>query len=80
MKNFLLTVAKLDEVLFRGQAHEVALPTEGGEITVLAHHMPLVTLLKEGAVVVKHSDKEEQFSIQGGTAEINQKEVTVLVR
>lgn len=77
---FLLTIAKLDEVLFRGQANEVTLPTEEGEIAVLAHHMPLVTLLKAGTIIVKYADKEEQFSIQGGTAEINQKEATVLVR
>ncbi|HYF10008.1 MAG TPA: hypothetical protein VD967_00140 [Candidatus Paceibacterota bacterium] len=80
MATFPLTVAKLDEVLFRGNADEVILPGEAGEMAVLAHHMPLVTLLKEGVVRVKHGGKEESFPIKGGTAEINSREVTVLVR
>ena len=49
-------------------------------MTILAHHMPLVTLLKEGVIRVKYEDKEERIEIKGGTAEINKKEVTVLVR
>ncbi|MCE9644255.1 hypothetical protein K8Q93_03375 [Candidatus Parcubacteria bacterium] len=77
---FSLTVAKLDEVLFRGEAEEVILPSEAGEMAVLAHHMPLVALLKEGVVRVKHQGREESFSIKGGTVEINTKETTVLVR
>ena len=80
MSSFLLTVAKLDEVLFRGEVDSLSLPGEAGEMTVLAHHMPLVALLKEGVVRLTREGGEEGFEIKGGTAEINKSEVTVLVR
>jgi len=80
MVAFQLTVARLDEVLFHGEAEEVTLPSEAGQMSVLAHHMPLVALLKEGEIVIRHGGKEERISIQGGTAEINKQETTVLVR
>ena len=79
MNKFLLTITKLDGVLFRGEVESVTLPGSAGEMTVLAHHMPLVTLLKSGQIIVKDDNKEEKFSITSGTAEINKKEVTILV-
>ena len=37
-----------ERVVFSDEINQVSLPTEDGEITVLPHHIPLVTILKPG--------------------------------
>ena len=47
-----VVIAKVDETFFNGEAHSLTLPGVEGELTVLSGHMPLVTTLKRGTIVV----------------------------
>ena len=49
---FSLFIATIDTILFSGQARGVVCPGSDGELTILAHHTPLVTTLKGGVVRV----------------------------
>ncbi len=53
-----LGVYSLEKVLFNGEAVSVNCQTTTGEITVLDHHQPLISVLKKG--VMKIIDKEQK--------------------
>lgn len=57
----------------------VNLMTTSGEITVLADHIPLVTVLKPGVMEIKLSDGEtEIMSVSGGFMEVMRYKIVVL--
>ena len=41
-------IATPERVVFREQVRQVSVPTLDGEITVLPHHLPLVSILSPG--------------------------------
>ena len=77
---FTLTISRVDEMLFSGAAHSVTLPGEKGQLTVLAQHEPIITLLKNGIITVRTSEGEETFSIGKGICEVSNNQATVLVQ
>ena len=75
-----LTIAKIDQILFSGEAESVTVPGAAGEMTILTHHMPLITTLKAGTVLVKTKDeKPREFSITSGFLEVGKSETVILV-
>lgn len=79
-KTFHLTVARIGDNLFDGEAVSVSLPGEDGIFVVLANHEAFVTPLKPGNIVVETADGNKQlFDIQKGIAEISNNQATVLL-
>ena len=79
-KTFHLTVAKIGEKLFDGEAISASLPGEDGIFVVLANHEAFVTPLKQGLIQVETPEgKKETFEIQKGIAEISNNQATVLL-
>ncbi|MGE5540780.1 MAG: F0F1 ATP synthase subunit epsilon [Bacillota bacterium] len=79
-KTFHLTIAKVGENLFDGEAVSVTLPGEEGVFTVLANHEAFVTPLKAGEAHVETADgKKETFAIERGIAEVSSNQATVLL-
>ncbi len=72
-------IAKIDEVFFDGQAKSLTVPGSEGEMTVLPHHMPLITTLKKGVITVRDTNESKQLSIESGVLEIGKETVTVLL-
>ncbi len=81
MKTFHLTIAKIGENLFDGEAVSVTLPGVEGVFTVLAHHEPMVaTLVKGVAHVVPAEGESQRIDIdESGIAEISGNQATVLL-
>lgn len=67
-----------DRVVFEGPADAVILPTSTGQITVLANHIPLITVIVPGEVVVRHGASEELFVVDGGFLEVHDNAITLL--
>ncbi len=78
-KTFTLIIAKVNEQLFHGEAHSVTLPSSEGEITVLAHHTPLIATHKAGTITVGSETGKQEYVIEKGILEISNNSVTVLV-
>ena len=74
-----LVIAKVDEIFFDGEAHSVTVPGDEGEMTVLTHHMPLITTLKSGTVIVRADAGEQEFQIEGGIMEVSGESATVVL-
>lgn len=77
---FRLVVASVGETLFDGAAVSATLPTSAGEITVLPHHEPLVTTLKEGKILIRTTVQEpKQIDISSGVVEMSGNRAVVLL-
>ena len=73
-----LHIYSLSQTLHEGDAESVSLPTESGEIAVLNQHIPLVTTLKLGKIVVRNKTEENEINVHGGVAYTDGKELVVL--
>lgn len=80
-KTFHLTIAKVGEHLFDGEAESVTLPGVEGVFTVLANHEPFVSELKKGEARVRTAEGEVRtFPLhEAGVAEVSNNQVTVLL-
>lgn len=81
MKSFHLTIAKVGENLFDGDAHSVILPGTEGVFEVLPDHEALVARLAKGEAKVRAADGQTyHFEIHdGGIAEVSSGQATILL-
>jgi F-type H+-transporting ATPase subunit epsilon len=56
----------------------VILPGVAGEMGILPHHAPVLTILKYGVIKIRQNGKEELFAVAGGMAEVQPDIVTIL--
>lgn len=79
-KPFHLTVAKIGENLFDGEALQFTAPGVEGELTVLANHEAFVTPLKSGTLRIEAVDGARQdIVLEGGILEVSQNQATVIL-
>ena len=76
---FPLVITSVDSILFRGSARSVTCQGTEGLLTVLAHHMPFVTTLKPGTILVKTEEGEKEFAAQHGILEVHSGGATILL-
>ena len=75
-----LTIAKVDEVLFRGEAESLSCTGAFGDLTILPHHTSMVTPVKKGVLKVVDSEgKEIIFHTNDGILEVGGNEATVIL-
>ena len=80
MTTFHLIIASVGQTRFDGAAISATLPGEAGELTVLAHHEPIVTTLKPGRITVRETAGEpKRFDIEGGVLEMSANRAVVLL-
>lgn len=80
-KTFHLTIAKVGENLFDGEAVSATLPGSEGIFTVLAGHEAFVSALAAGEIrVMDAGEKLQTFNVPTtGIAEISRNQATVLL-
>jgi len=73
-------IVKVHGILWSGEADSVTAPAVEGELTILPHHVPLVTALNHGRLVVKQEGKEVfTHAVDGGVLEVTPQSVTMLL-
>jgi len=79
MKQIKLKIVTPEKILFENTVSQVSISTTMGEITVLPNHIPLVSELSPGEVVIKSSKGEEGLmAISGGFVEVLPDQVVIL--
>jgi ATP synthase F1 epsilon subunit len=73
-----ISILTPERPFWNGQADEIILPTETGEMGVLKNHAPLITGLDVGAINIRSKDEWNSYAIMGGFALIKQNQVTIL--
>lgn len=59
-----------DGVIYHDDIEQVTVPTTSGEITILPKHIPLVSVLKAGELVVQKDGRRLGLSVSGGIIEM----------
>jgi len=73
-------IARVNGILWSGEADAITAPGVEGELTALPNHVPLVTNLKPGRLVVKQKGKEVfTQDVERGVFEVTAESVTVLL-
>ena len=68
-----LQVISLKGVQYEGDIKSVNVKTTSGEITVLDHHLPLITVLTKGQLVVEDTNgKETVIHTESGFLEVKE--------
>ena len=66
-----LSIYSIKQTLLETQAERVTLPTVNGQITVLDHHLPMITLVNAGNVAYYTSQNQwQEILFPGGIAEV----------
>ncbi len=73
-----LSLITPDSTLFDGDVDSVSMPTPDGEITVLPHHIPLLTILAAGTVVARKGGSESVFAVSRGVVEVDGQTIKLL--
>ncbi len=72
-------IFKAEEVVYEGEAAKVTVPAQNGEMTILPHHISIVTNLQRGRLIVfKNDDEKFQTEINGGVCSFFNDCVSVL--
>ena len=76
MASFVLRILNPKHVVFQGEVSSVFLPGDCGEFELLAYHVPIVSLLKEGEIVV---DWKTRIPIKSGMVRFLADECVILL-
>ena len=63
---------------FDGDVDEVIVPGSEGEMGILPHHAPLISMLGQGVLRLKRGGEEQEFAIFGGFLQVRPDRVVVL--
>ena len=75
---FNLRVVSVERSLFEGDVDFVVANGAAGELGILPHHAPLMTILKPGALKIRQGGEEQLLFVGGGFLEVLPDRVTVL--
>jgi F-type H+-transporting ATPase subunit epsilon len=68
-----------ERLLVSGEVEQVLVPGTEGDMTILAHHAPVLTTLRPGLLEIGFSGgKAQHYFVRGGFAEVNPNGLTVL--
>lgn len=73
-----IKVTTPEGVIFEDNVDSATIPTQTGEITVLPNHIPLVSALSPGEIILKKDGKNEYMSVGTGFIEVNNNQITIL--
>jgi F-type H+-transporting ATPase subunit epsilon len=78
MATFHFDLVSPEKVLFSGEVSQVDVPGSEGDFGVLAGHVPLVTTLRPGILVIYSERDAQRIVVDGGFAEVGPSGLTVL--
>lgn len=79
MKSFTLEVITQEQHLLTETITTLTVPTESGEITILADHQPLFTKLSSGEMTYEAGGKKYFFAITGGFIDVSPRNIATIL-
>ena len=73
-----LEIVTPEKRAFVGDVDEVIVPGSEGELGILPHHAPLISMLGHDVLRLKRGGQEEEFAIFGGFLQVRPDRVVVL--
>ena len=78
MKTIKLKIVTPERIVLEGEAQQVTLPTQMGEITILPDHVPLISNIKTGIIEAHQNGDVVPMAVSGGFLEFHGNELTIL--
>jgi len=79
MQDFELKIVTPEKVVYADRVGQVSVSTTMGQITILPHHVPLVSQLAPGEILVKkHGQNQDLMAVSGGFVEVLPDQVVIL--
>ena len=78
MATFKLEIVTPEKMVFSGEVSAVLAWGVEGQLGILPHHAPLMTILQPGDLVFRKEGKEEALTISGGFLEVRPDKVVIL--
>ena len=75
---FKLEIVTPERLSYADEVDMVTIPTAQGEIGILAHHMPLVSIISPGEIKIKKDRDINYMAITGGFVQVTSTKVMVL--
>jgi len=73
-----VTVISPEQSVYQGEADSVVAPAYDGEVGILPHHAPFMTLLGDGRLTVTKGDTVHTFRVRGGFLQVSNDNVRVI--
>ena len=74
---FTVEIISPNKTILKQEADEVTIPSYEGQMGILNNHIPLITFLRPGIVMIK-SDVEKKFYVEEGTVEFSDNNLLIL--
>jgi F-type H+-transporting ATPase subunit epsilon len=78
MSSLKVDIVTAERVVYSEDVDIVIAPGVEGQLGVLPHHAPLMTILQAGELIVRKGGEEESLAISGGFLEVRPDRVIVL--
>ena len=77
-ENFVVEIISPDKSILKSEATEVTIPSYEGQMGILKDHIPLITFLRPGLIIIKENSGEKKFFIEDGTVEFSNNSLLIL--
>ena len=75
---FTVEIITPDRTMLKSEAVEVTIPSFEGQMGILKDHIPLITFLRPGLLIIKENTGEKKFFIEDGTVEFSNNNLLIL--
>ena len=77
-ENFVVEIISPDKSILKLDAAEVIIPSYEGQMGILKDHIPLITFLRPGLIIIKQNNEEKIFFVEDGTVEFSNNNLLIL--
>ena len=74
---FTVEIISPNQTILKQEADEVTIPSYEGQMGILNNHIPLITFLRPGIVMIK-TNVEKKFYVEEGTVEFSDNNLLIL--
>ena len=74
---FTIEIITPDKTILKSEAIEVTIPSFEGQMGILKDHIPLITFLRPGIIIVQNQEEKKYF-IEEGTVEFSDNNLLIL--
>jgi F-type H+-transporting ATPase subunit epsilon len=77
-KGIKLDIVTPEKLVFSGSVDYVSVPGVDGELGILPHHSPLITMLQPGELRIRYENEEISLAVGGGYLEVKPDRIIIL--
>ena len=77
LDKFTIEIITPDKTILKSEATEVTIPSFEGQMGILKDHIPLITFLRPGIILVQNQEEKKYF-VEEGTVEFSDNNLLIL--